>query len=128
MEIIDNINRLLGDELKSSITRGAKVRIAASTFSIYAFETLKQELEGRRVVGVHLTAPTFVADQATDKYGIDGVDLLLSAYGPTLSVVSKHWPVHSSEADDEGRASPEAPTRPTLSKRTVERHTPQQTG
>lgn len=36
--------------------------------------------------------------------GIDGVDLLLSAYGPTLSVVSKHWPVHSSEADDNGRA------------------------
>jgi putative DNA methylase len=36
--------------------------------------------------------------------GIDGVDLLLSAYGPTLSVVSQHWPVHSSEADDNGRA------------------------
>lgn len=36
--------------------------------------------------------------------GIDGVDLLLSAYGPTLSVVSQHWPVHVSEADDDGRA------------------------
>lgn len=36
--------------------------------------------------------------------GTNGVDLLLSAYGPTLSVVSKHWPVHSSEADDEGKA------------------------
>lgn len=36
--------------------------------------------------------------------GIDGVDLLLSAYGPTLSVVSQHWPVHNSEADADGRA------------------------
>jgi putative DNA methylase len=36
--------------------------------------------------------------------GIDGVDLMLSAYGPTLSVVSRHWPVHSSEADEQGRA------------------------
>jgi putative DNA methylase len=36
--------------------------------------------------------------------GIDGVDLLLSAYGPTLSVVSRHWPVHSSSADETGRA------------------------
>ncbi len=36
--------------------------------------------------------------------GIDGVDLLLSAYGPTLSVVSQHWPVYSSEADEHGRA------------------------
>jgi len=36
--------------------------------------------------------------------GIDGVDLLLSAYGPTLGVVSQQWPVHSSEADQTGRA------------------------
>ncbi len=36
--------------------------------------------------------------------GIDGVDLLLSAYGPTLSVVSQHWPVFSSDADEEGRS------------------------
>lgn len=32
-------------------------------------------------------------------FGIDGVDLLLSTYGPALSVISSHWPVYSSEAD-----------------------------
>jgi hypothetical protein len=32
-------------------------------------------------------------------FGIDGVDLLLSTYGPALSVISSQWPVHSSEAD-----------------------------
>jgi putative DNA methylase len=32
-------------------------------------------------------------------FGIDGVDLLLSTYGPALSVISNHWPVLSSEAD-----------------------------
>lgn len=31
--------------------------------------------------------------------GIAGVDLLLSTYGPALSVISSHWPVYSSEAD-----------------------------
>ena len=37
--------------------------------------------------------------------GIDGVDLLLSTYGPTLSVVSRNWPVYASGADEEsGRA------------------------
>jgi putative DNA methylase len=36
--------------------------------------------------------------------GIDGVDLLLSAYGPALGVVSRHWPVYSSTADESGRA------------------------
>jgi adenine-specific DNA methylase len=31
--------------------------------------------------------------------GIEGVDLLLSTYGPALSVISSQWPVYSSEAD-----------------------------
>ena len=34
MEIIDNINRLLGDNLKQSIVPGAKLKIPASCFSI----------------------------------------------------------------------------------------------
>jgi len=37
-------------------------------------------------------------------YGIEGVDLLLSTYGPALSVISEYWPVYSSEADNEGKA------------------------
>ena len=37
--------------------------------------------------------------------GIDGVDLLLSTYGPTLSVISKNWPVYSSTPDADGRDS-----------------------
>lgn len=36
--------------------------------------------------------------------GIGGVDLLLSTYGPALSVISSHWPVYSSEADESGKA------------------------
>ena len=36
--------------------------------------------------------------------GLGGVDLLLSTYGPALSVLSKNWPVYSSEADDDGQA------------------------
>lgn len=57
-----------------------------------------EDIEGE----VRLAARTAVERFRAD--GIDGVDLLLSAYGPTLSVVSQHWPVYSSEADDEGRA------------------------
>ncbi|MBF6555077.1 MAG: DUF1156 domain-containing protein [Acidimicrobiales bacterium] len=36
--------------------------------------------------------------------GISGVDLLLSTYGPALSVISAHWPVYSSEADEFGKS------------------------
>jgi len=48
-----------------------------------------------------------VAREAVERFrvdGIDGVDLMLSAYGPTLGVVSRNWPVFSTQADDEGRA------------------------
>lgn len=34
--------------------------------------------------------------------GIGGVDLLLSSYGPALSVISRHWPVMSSEVGADG--------------------------
>ncbi|MCY4120689.1 MAG: hypothetical protein OXG72_07185, partial [Acidobacteria bacterium] len=34
--------------------------------------------------------------------GLGGVDLLLSTYGPALSVLSRHWPVHASDAAADG--------------------------
>jgi hypothetical protein len=67
MEIIDNVNRLLGDDLKASIGRGSTIRIAASTFSIYAFEALRKELEGVDALEFIFTAPTFVAGESTDR-------------------------------------------------------------
>ena len=45
MRFIDNVSDLLGDDLKAEVTSGSKVRIAASTFSIFAFEALRKELE-----------------------------------------------------------------------------------
>jgi hypothetical protein len=45
MKIIDNINSLLGDDLKISLQPNAKLKIAAACFSIYAYEALKKELE-----------------------------------------------------------------------------------
>ena len=45
MQILDNINTLWGDDLKETLKPGAKLRIAASCFSIYAFKALKKELE-----------------------------------------------------------------------------------
>ncbi|MCD1269889.1 DEAD/DEAH box helicase family protein [Microbacterium sp. MEC084] len=67
MRIIDNVSDLLGDDLKQEITPGSKVRIAASTFSIFAFEALRKELEGVSELEFIFTAPSFVADKVTDK-------------------------------------------------------------
>lgn len=45
VEIINNIDTLLGDDLKSTIEKDSKMSIVASYFSIYAYEALKKELE-----------------------------------------------------------------------------------
>jgi superfamily II DNA or RNA helicase len=67
MKIIDNINSLLGDDLKTSIHPKAKLKIAASCFSIYAYEALKSELAKVESLEFIFTAPTFVANDVTDK-------------------------------------------------------------
>ncbi len=67
MEVIDNINHLLGDNLKQSIRPGSKLKIAASCFSIYAFEALKQALERIESLEFIFTSPTFVPGEVTDK-------------------------------------------------------------
>jgi len=66
MELIDNINTLLGDNLKQSILPSSKLRIAASCFSIYAFEALKEELESVESLRFIFTSPTFVPGEVTD--------------------------------------------------------------
>lgn len=67
MELIDNINNLLGDSLKQSITAGARLKIAASCFSIYAYEALKHELERIDSLEFIFTAPTFVPNEVSDR-------------------------------------------------------------
>ena len=67
MEILDNITKLLGDDLKRTLVPGAKLRVAASCFSIYAFEVLKAELERVESVEFIFTSPTFVANDVADK-------------------------------------------------------------
>ena len=67
MELIDNINHRLGDDFKRSIRPGGQLKIAASTFSIYAFEALRDELEKIESLEFIFTSSAFVLEQATDK-------------------------------------------------------------
>jgi len=67
MRIIDNLNELLGDDLKAEISAGSKVRVAASTFSIFAFEALHKELEKVSELEFIFTSPSFITSNATDK-------------------------------------------------------------
>lgn len=77
MELIDNINRLLGDDLKQTIKPGARLKIAASCFSMYAFEALKAELEKIDGLNFIFTSPTFVANEVTDKISKERREFLI---------------------------------------------------
>lgn len=66
MKIIDNTSLLLGDDLKGTVGRGSRLKIAASCFSIYAFEALKSELSKVESLQFIFTAPTFVPMDVTD--------------------------------------------------------------
>jgi SNF2 family DNA or RNA helicase len=67
MKIIDNTSQLFGDDLKATVGRGARLKIAASCFSIYAFEALKSELSKIESLQFIFTAPTFVPMEVTDR-------------------------------------------------------------
>lgn len=62
MHLIDNVNNRLGDDLKASIRKGSKLCIAASSFSIYAYEALKMELESIEELNFIFTSPTFIEE------------------------------------------------------------------
>nr|WP_321266029.1 SNF2-related protein [Alcaligenes faecalis] len=93
MELIDNISRLLGDDLKQTLKPGARLKIAASCFSMYAYEALKSELEKIDELDFIFTSPTFVADEVTDKirkerreFHIPKLDRERSLYGSEFEI------------------------------------------
>lgn len=67
MELLDNVNRLLGDDLRQSMQPNSRVAIAASCFSIYAFEALMKEFQQVESLQFIFTTPTFVPNEVTDK-------------------------------------------------------------
>ena len=66
MELIDNKSKLLGDDLQKEITKGAKLRMVASYFSIYAFEALREELSEIEDLQFIFPSPTFVSKGIQD--------------------------------------------------------------
>lgn len=67
MEIINNQNKLLGDDLKNELKNGSKLKIVASCFSIYAFDALKEELKNIEDLQFIFSLPTFIEDKISDK-------------------------------------------------------------
>lgn len=62
----DNINHKLIDDLKAQLREDCRLQIAAASFSIYAYEALKEELEQIKELQFIFTSPTFNSSE-TDK-------------------------------------------------------------
>ena len=64
MEVIDNVNKTLKDDMLITLRSGSKVAIAASCFSIYAFQELKEQLSDISELRFIFTSPSFVTEKA----------------------------------------------------------------
>ena len=69
MELIDNINKTLKEDFVQELHHGSKVSIAASCFSIYAFEELKRQLKDIDELRFIFTSPTFVTEKPISRNG-----------------------------------------------------------
>ena len=62
-EFFDNINYKVIDDLRVSISKGSRLSIAAATFSIYAFQELKERLLNIEELRFIFTEPSFLKEK-----------------------------------------------------------------
>lgn len=63
-KVINNISERVIDDLQMKLSVNSTVSIAAASFSIYAYEVLKDELERVDELRFIFTSPTFIKDKA----------------------------------------------------------------
>jgi SNF2 family DNA or RNA helicase len=64
MEIFNNITKTIKDDLAASIEKGSHLSIAASCFSIYAYQVLKKQFDNIDELRFIFTSPAFVTEKA----------------------------------------------------------------
>ena len=94
MKIIDNINDLLGDDLKQTMRAGSKVQIAASCFSMYAYEALKQALHKIDGLEFIFTAPAFLPDEHADRLRKEHREFVISRLDRERSLYGTEFEIH----------------------------------
>lgn len=63
-QLIDNVNQTLRDDLVTAIKSGSRVSIAAASFSIYAFQELREQLKDIDELRFIFTLPSFITEKA----------------------------------------------------------------
>lgn len=89
MELINNINKTLRDDLTAQIKSGSRLSIAASCFSIYAFQDLKEALKDIKELRFIFTSPTFTTEKISKQqreFYIPRLDRERTLYGSEFEV------------------------------------------
>ena len=89
MELINNINKTLRDDLTAQIQSGSRLSIAASCFSIYAFQELKEALKDIKELRFIFTSPTFTTEKTPKQqreFYIPRLDRERTLYGSEFEV------------------------------------------
>ena len=89
MELINNIGKTLRDDLMQQIETGSRLSIAASCFSIYAFQELKEVLKDIKELRFIFTSPTFTTEKASKtqrEFYIPRLDRERTLYGSEFEV------------------------------------------
>ena len=85
----NNINSKVVDDLMVSIRKGSKLSIASACFSIYAFQELKEQLQGIDELRFIFTAPSFVQEKESKQrreFYIPRIDRERALYGSPFEV------------------------------------------
>ena len=89
MELINNVNKTLRDDLTAELHSGSKLSIAASCFSIYAFQELKAALKDIKELRFIFTSPTFTTERTPKQqreFYIPRLDRERTLYGSEFEV------------------------------------------
>ena len=89
MELINNVNKTLRDDLMQQLQSGSRLSIAASCFSIYAFQELKSALKEIKELRFIFTSPTFTSDKTPKQqreFYIPRLDRERTLYGSEFEV------------------------------------------
>lgn len=89
MELINNINKTLRDDIVAQMKAGSRLSIAASCFSIYAFQELKEALKDIKELRFIFTSPTFTTEKTSKQqreFYIPRLDRERTLYGSEFEV------------------------------------------
>lgn len=89
MLFLDNLTNTVRDDLRKTIRKGSRVSIAATCFSVYAYQELKEQLEGVEELRFLFTSPTFLKEKvpkAKREFYIPRLNRERSIYGTEFEV------------------------------------------